>query len=63
MKNTNWINPVIKFNGGIGAILCNNCYAVMKEKLTPEEFKGKTELLFCSDRCRKDYYLIHFPII
>lgn len=45
--------PVIKFNGGRGAILCVKCRKILKEDLTFEEFMGKTDLLFCSDCARK----------
>ena len=57
----NWLNkhikltenkPIIKFNGGIGAILCNKCSVIIKQNLTKEEFKGKTDLLLC-DKCKK----------
>lgn len=41
------LKPIIKFNGGRGAILCHNCRTIIKEKLTIEEFRGKTDLLFC----------------
>jgi hypothetical protein len=44
--------PIIKFNNGIGAILCNNCRIIIKSHLTKEEFEGKTNLLFC-DKCLK----------
>jgi len=57
------IKPIIKFNGAIGAILCNQCRIIIKTNLNKDEFEGKTDILFCSDRCQKDYYLKHFPII
>jgi hypothetical protein len=41
--------PIIKFNGGRGAILCVKCRKILKEDLSIEEFLGKTDLLFCSD--------------
>lgn len=41
------MKPVIKFNDGAGAILCNNCRVILKENLTKEEFEGKTDLLLC----------------
>jgi len=42
--------PIIKFNGGYGAILCNKCSVIIKAGLTLSEFNGKTDLLFC-DKC------------
>lgn len=47
-KNKNRIKPIIKFNGGRGAILCNMCKVIIKENLTWTEFRGKTDLLFCA---------------
>jgi len=47
--------PIIKFNNGNGAILCNKCSVIIKENLTKEEFEGKTDLLFCS-KCEKIVY-------
>ena len=41
------IKPIIKFNNGRGAILCNYCYVIIKEDLTKEEIEGGTDLLFC----------------
>lgn len=51
---------VYKYNSGIGAVLCSNCYTILKEgsDITPEErldLKLKTKLLkgiVCSS-CRK----------
>jgi hypothetical protein len=45
------MKPIIKFNGGRGALLCNTCGATIKENLTDEEFLGKTNLLLC-DKCK-----------
>jgi uncharacterized CHY-type Zn-finger protein len=39
--------PIIKFNSGRGAILCNKCKNIIKEKLTWAEFRGHSNLLFC----------------
>jgi len=39
--------PIIKFNGGRGAILCRKCRKVIKENLTLNEFLGKTDHIFC----------------
>lgn len=51
MKKTNaHIKPIIKFNNGEGAILCNKCRKIIKEYLTDEELDGKTSLLYC-DSC------------
>ena len=43
------LKPIIKFNGGRGAILCNKCSVIIKEGLTWDEFRGKTDLLFCPE--------------
>ena len=43
------VKPIIKFNGGIGAIICNKCRVIIKEHLTKEEIEGKTDLLYCDD--------------
>lgn len=43
------MKPIIKFNGGYGAILCNNCNVIIKDGLTKEEFEGKTDLLLCNN--------------
>ena len=51
------VKPIIKFNNGNGAILCNKCSVIIKENLTREEFEGKTNLLFC-DKCEKIVYKI-----
>ena len=47
------ITPIIKFNSGVGAILCNECRIIIKEGLTPDEFKGNTNLLYCLSCERK----------
>jgi hypothetical protein len=39
--------PIIKFNSGIGAILCNKCRVIVKENLTEKEISGRTNILFC----------------
>lgn len=57
------IKPIIKFNGGVGAILCNQCRKIIKTNLSKEECEGKTPIVFCSDKCRNDYYTLNFPII
>jgi len=61
------VKPIIKFNGGRGAILCNGCSVIIKEDLSIDEVNGKTELLLC-DKCfmknasRKISYLLrHNP--
>jgi len=41
------IRPIIKFNGGRGAILRNKCRKIIKEDLTWDEFLGRTDLIFC----------------
>jgi putative RNA 2'-phosphotransferase len=61
------MKPIIKFNGGRGAILCNKCSVIIKEDLNIDEVNGKTNLLLC-DTCfmkntsRKISYLLrHNP--
>jgi len=44
------MKPIIKFNNGNGAILCNKCNKIIKQNLSEEEFQGKTDLLVC-DEC------------
>jgi len=44
------MKPIIKFNGGAGAILCHKCGRIIKENLTREEADGKTDLMYC-DKC------------
>ena len=41
------VKPIIKFNAGMGAIICNYCSVIIKDNLTKEEIEGKTDLLFC----------------
>lgn len=41
------MKPIIKFNGGAGAILCHKCGRIIKENLTKEEADGKTDLMYC----------------
>lgn len=41
------LKPIIKFNGGRGAILCHKCRRIIKENLTLAELRGKVENLFC----------------
>ena len=45
------MKPIIKFNNGNGAILCNKCSVIIKDNLTIEEFMGKTDLLLC-EKCK-----------
>ena len=46
------MKPIIKFNNGNGAILCNECGAIIKENLSQKEWEGKSDHLFCED-CKK----------
>jgi len=41
------MKPIIKFNNGNGAILCNKCHIIIKSNLTETEWNGETDLLFC----------------
>lgn len=43
------LKPIIKFNGGRGAILCHKCRKIIKENLTWNEFRGRAEVLFCPE--------------
>jgi len=49
MKKTENIKPIIKFNNGSGAVLCNKCNKIIKNNLTKEEFDGGTKLLYCNN--------------
>ena len=49
------IKPIIKFNNGRGAILCNKCRVIIKEDLNKGEYEGKTDLLFCKE-CYNELY-------
>lgn len=53
------LKPIIKFNGGRGAILCNKCRKIIKENLTISEFKGHVENLFCLE-CATELLLNFF---
>jgi len=44
---------IIKFNNGIGAILCKKCGIIIKTHLTKEEFRGETDILYC-EKCKKE---------
>jgi len=46
------VDPILKFNGGDGVILCNDCSTIIKCGLTKDEFEGKTDLLFC-EQCKE----------
>jgi len=45
------MKPIIKYNNGIGAILCNECRVIIKRYLTKKELGGNTDLLFC-EKCK-----------
>ena len=51
------MKPIIKFNGGYGAILCHRCRIIIKSGLTREEFDGEgvEKYLFC-DKCLEIEY-------
>lgn len=42
------MNPIHKYNNGLGATLCHRCNKVILE--------GHTEDLFCSDKCETIFY-------
>jgi hypothetical protein len=48
--------PIIKFNSGAGAILCNKCRAIIKENLTKEEMDGNTGRVLCNNCLHKLVY-------
>jgi len=43
----NILKPIIKFNNGVGALLCNLCYVIIREGLTENEFNKKTAHVLC----------------
>lgn len=48
----------IKFNGGLGAVLCESCHVVLgTAKDFPHYFPegSPNEHLFCSEECKKKY--------
>lgn len=47
------LEPIIKFNGGIGAILCNKCGVIIKTNLTRAESEGRTHHLFCYEHYKE----------
>lgn len=59
MKNA--VRPIVKFNGGRGALLCNQCRVIIKEDLTAEELRAQTPLLYCTQypACSKRKYEKH----
>ena len=62
MKNLlKFPKPIIKFNSGMGAILCNKCGMIIKSGLTEKEFKGKTDLVYCH-KCAKEVLEKHLKI-
>lgn len=52
MNSDKEIKPIIKFNGAKGAILCNKCTVIIKTHLTKDEFRGKTNILYC-ESCKE----------
>jgi hypothetical protein len=49
----NYPKPIIKFNNGNGAILCNTCSKIIKTDLSKQELKGRTGLLFCEEHYKE----------
>ena len=41
------LHPLIKFNGGRGAILCRKCRKVIKENINIHDIKITVENIFC----------------
>lgn len=52
--------PILKFNGGAGALLCNECRVIVREKLTKEEFE-RPYILFCEKHWKKYQSLTEEP--
>lgn len=48
MADMKKLKPLIKFNSGSGAILCNKCRIIIKENLTKVELSGDTGLVLCN---------------
>jgi hypothetical protein len=55
---------IYKFNGGMGAVLCSNCYCIMYEgRRIPDEYReavinGHEEdfgPVFCCDECKREW--------
>lgn len=49
------LKPKIKFNGGKGAVLCNNCSVIISVGFEYKE-------LFCSDKCKKEWKIKNQPL-
>jgi len=43
------LKPIIKFNGGRGAILCHKCRKIIRQNLKRDDLKHKVENLFCTE--------------
>ena len=53
------IQPIIKYNGGIGAFICVNCGIIIKEHLSKKEVDGhigynNIDCIFCS-KCKDEF--------
>lgn len=49
-----WVDKLtrsIKFNNGIGAILCSSCSVIIKENLNKKEFKDASTIPVFCDEC------------
>ena len=53
------LRPLIKFNGGRGAILCRKCRKIIRENLSPKEWFGAADHIFCKE-CAKELILKMF---
>lgn len=53
----------IKFNGGYGALLCENCGVIIATSdRIPEQYKRTNpngDLIFCSEKCYNKYLKKH----
>jgi DNA-directed RNA polymerase beta' subunit len=55
------LRPIIKFNGGRGAIICHKCRKIIKENIRFKEWFGNAEELFCAE-CAKEMIMELFHI-
>jgi hypothetical protein len=53
--------PIIKFNGGAGAMLCNECGVIIREGLTKSEFE-RPYRLFCEGHWSEYQNLTEEPV-
>ena len=49
INNLIFPRPNLKFNSGMGAILCNSCGSMYRCGLTHQEFRGIVSSIYCDD--------------